>query len=68
MHHSNDSLTDIPQPCAVATPIDRALEMCLPSYQEQVYRAVASMEVFVRPCMCMKFSVRMLTVGLTDFY
>lgn len=38
--------------------------MCLPSYHEQVYRAVASMEVFVRPCMCMKFSARILADGL----
>lgn len=58
------SPTDILQPCAVTTHIDRALEMCLPSYHEQGYRAAASMEVFVRPCMCMKFSVRMLADGL----
>jgi hypothetical protein len=58
------SPTDISQPCAVATYIDRALEMCLPSYHEQGYGAVANMEVFVRPCMCVKFSVRMLADGL----
>jgi len=35
---------------------------------ERVYIAVASTEVFVRPCMFMKFSVRVLTDGLMDFY
>ena len=58
------SPTDISQPCAVGAHIDRALEMCLPSYHEQVYRAVESMKAFVRPCVCMKFSVRMLADGL----
>lgn len=38
--------------------------MFLPSYHEQVYRVVASMEVFVRPWMCMKFSVKVLADGL----
>jgi hypothetical protein len=54
------SPTDISQACTVATYIDRAPEMCLPSYHEQVYRVVANVEVFVRPCMCKKFSVMML--------
>jgi hypothetical protein len=58
------SPTDISQSCAVATHIDRALEMCWPSYHVQVYRVIASMEICVRPCMCMKFAVRMLADGL----